>query len=46
MSGQQFYWTGTYSFKGEIPLFLKAIKRQIDEILDKIEKMEKAVERD
>ena len=42
MNGQQFYWTGTYSFKAEIPMFLKAIKKQIDEILNKIEKMDKA----
>ena len=45
-TGQQFYWAGTYSFKTEIPLFLKAVKKQIDEILNKIERMEKAVERD
>ena len=45
MNGQQFYWTGTYSFKSEIPLFLKAIKRQIDEILAKIDRMDKATER-
>ena len=43
--GQQFYWAGTYSFKPEIKLFLNAIKRQIDEILNKIEEMDKSVER-
>ena len=45
MTGQQFYWTGTYSFKTEIPMFLRAIKKQIDEILLKIEQMDKAIER-
>ena len=45
MIGQEFYWTGTYSFKNEIPLFLKAVKKQIEILLEKIEKMEKAVER-
>ena len=44
MSGQQFYWAGTYSFKTEIPMFLRAIKKQIDEILAKIDKMDKAAE--
>ena len=43
--GLQFYWAGTYSFKPEIKLFLKAVKEQIDEILAKIEKMDKAIER-
>ena len=43
--GQQFYWAGTYSFKPEIKLFLQAIKNQIDEILNKIEQMDKAIER-
>ncbi len=46
MTGQQFYWAGTYSFKTEIPMFLKAIKKQIDEILVKIEKMDKSTERE
>ena len=36
MTGQQFYWAGTYSFKTEIPMFLRAIKKQIDEILAKL----------
>ncbi len=39
-SGQQFYWMGTYSFKPEVKLFLNAVKRQIDAILNKIEKAE------
>ena len=43
--GQQFYWAGTYSFKPEIKLFLQAIKKQVDEILCKIEQMDKAIER-
>ena len=43
--GQQFYWAGTYSFKPEIKLFLQAAKKQIDEILLKIEQMDKATER-
>ena len=43
--GQQFYWAGTYSFKPEIKLFLQAIKKQVDEILNKIEQMDKATER-
>lgn len=44
MTGQQFYWAGTYSFKAEIPMFLRAIKKQIEEILAKIDKMDKAAE--
>lgn len=43
--GQQFYWAGTYSFKPEVKLFLENIKKQIDEILSKIERMDKAIER-
>ena len=46
MQGQQFYWTGTYSFKPEIKLFLQAMKNQIEEVLNKIERAEKAVERE
>ena len=42
--GQQFYWAGTYSFKPEIKLFLNAIKKQIEEILNKIEQYDKAIE--
>ena len=42
--GQQFYWAGTYSFKPEIKLFLQAIKEQIEEVIRKIERMEKAIE--
>ena len=41
-SGQQFYWMGTYSFKPEVKLFLSAVKKQIDAILNKIEKAEEA----
>ncbi len=44
MTGQQFYWAGTYSFKAEIPMFLKAIKKQIDLLLEKVDKMDKAAE--
>lgn len=44
MAGQQFYWAGTYSFKTEIPMFLRAIKKQIDLLLAKIDKMDKAAE--
>jgi len=43
--GQQFYWAGTYSFKPEIKLFLQAMKKQIEEILLKIEQIDKATER-
>lgn len=43
--GQQFYWAGTYSFKPEIKLFLESIKRQVEEILNKIERSEKMLER-
>ena len=43
--GQQFYWAGTYSFKPEIKLFLEAFKKQVEEILNKIEQMDKAIER-
>lgn len=46
MQGQQFYWAGTYSFKPEIKLFLQAMKNQIEEVLNKIERAEKAVERE
>lgn len=42
--GQQFYWAGTYSFKPEIKLFLNAMKKQIEEILSKIEQYDKAIE--
>ena len=44
--GFQFYWAGTYSFKPELKLFLESMRKQIDEILNKIERMDKAVERD
>ncbi len=44
MQGQQFYWTGTYSFKPEIKYFLEGIKTQIEEVLNKIERAEKAIE--
>ena len=44
MAGHEFYWAGTYSFKPEIPMFLRAIKKQIDEILVKIDKMDKMAE--
>ena len=44
--GLQFYWAGTYSFKPEIKLFLETFRKQIDEILNKIDRIEKAVERD
>ena len=43
--GQEFYWAGTYSFKPEIKMFLEAVRKQIDEILGKIEHIEKAIER-
>ncbi len=40
--GQEFYWAGTYSFKPEIKMFLESIKKQIEAILDKIERMDQA----
>ena len=46
MNGQQFYWTGTYSFKPEIKMFLEAIRHQIDKIIAKIDALDAATERD
>lgn len=37
----QYYWTGTYSFKNEIGLFAKAIKEFFEDVLKKIDEVEK-----
>ena len=37
-------WPGAYSFKEEIGLFLKFLKDQFDNLSNKIEKTEKAVD--
>ncbi len=34
-------WPGTYSFKGEIKLFLEAFKSYVETVLKKIEEAEK-----
>ena len=35
-------WPGTYSFKEEVGMFLEYLKKQIDEIMKKIEEAEDA----
>lgn len=39
-------WPGAYSFKEEINLFVLYIKEQIDDLINKIEETEKAINYD
>lgn len=36
-------WPGAYSFKEEIGLFIAFIKEQVDDLIEKIEETEKAI---
>lgn len=38
------FWPGAYSFKEEIGLFISFIKEQVDDLVEKIEQTEKALE--
>lgn len=37
-------WPGAYSFKEEIGLFITYIKEQVDDLIEKIEQTEEALE--
>lgn len=37
-------WPGAYSFREEIGLFIEFVKQQIDDLAEKIEQTEKALE--
>ena len=39
-------WPGAYSFKKEISLFILYFKEQVDDLINKIEETEKAINQD
>lgn len=37
-------WPGAYSFKEEIGLFIAFVKQQVDDLIEKIEQTEEAID--